>query len=224
MRRRANLGRVGSSLTAGTASIEATRIDGLIRDALYCARLISIAAHGMAEAVYAGLVPGQSTEQIIADRRIRTEGRASSCGNWWLAEGAGGEIAGGLNAYPLDGQLQPPRDDELGEERIRLLRPVVELEAEAPGTYFVNILAVFPAYRHAGLGVRLLELAESEARAIGMNALSLTTFEADSRLVGYYQRLGFAAVASRPLVPHERLAVAGNFILMVKQLGEEGQA
>lgn len=191
-------------------------------DALSCAQLLSIASHGMAEALYADLVPGQATEQIIADRRIRTEGRASSSRNWWVAEDAGGRIAGGLNAYPMDGKVQPPRDDELGEERIRLFRPVVELEAEAPGTYFVNVLAVFPEYRHGGLARRLIALAESEARAVGMRALSLTTFEDDTRLVGYYQRLGFALVASRPLVPHERLQVAGNFILMVKQLGDPG--
>jgi ribosomal protein S18 acetylase RimI-like enzyme len=187
-------------------------------DALTCARLLSIAAHGMAEAVYADLVPGQTTEQIIADRRIRTEGRASSSRNWWVADTPGGEIAGGLNAYPLDGKVQPPRDDQLGEERLRLIRPVVELEAEAPRTFLINVLAVFPEYRHAGLARRLIAFAESEARAEGMRAVSLTTFEDDTRLVAYYQRLGFRAVASRPLVPHERLQIAGNFILMIKQL------
>lgn len=187
-------------------------------DALTCARLLSIASHGMAEAIYADLVPGQSTEQIIADRRIRTEGRASSFRNWWVAEAVGGEIAGGLNAYPIDGKVQPPRDQELDAGRLELLAPVVALEAEAPGTYFVNILAVFPAYRHAGLARRLLALAEEEALALGLRVLSLTTFEEDARLVGYYRRLGFDVVASRPLVPHVRLEIAGNFILMVKRL------
>jgi ribosomal protein S18 acetylase RimI-like enzyme len=187
-------------------------------DALVCARLLSIAAHGMAEAVYAGLVPGQTTEEVIAERRIRAEGRASSSRNWWVAEDASGAIAGGLNAYPLDGELRPVRDDHLPAERAGLLRPVVELEAEAPGTFFVNVLAVFPEYRHAGLARRLIALAEREAQGAGLRALSLTTFEQDTRLVGYYRRLGFAAVAARPLVPHARLEVAGNFILMLKPI------
>lgn len=193
-------------------------------DALACARLLLVATHGMAEAVYADLVPGRPTEEIIAERRIRIEGLASSWGNWWVASGAAGEIAGGLNAYPLDGKTRPLRDGGLGAERLRLFAPVVELEGEAPGTYFINVLAVFPAYRRAGLARRLIALAAGEARASGMTALSLTTFEEDTRLVDYYRGLGFAVVASRPLVPQEGLQVAGNWVLMVRRLGDRGLA
>lgn len=47
-------------------------------DALSCARLLLMASHGLAEAVFGDLIPGQPTDQIIATRRIEPEGRSSS--------------------------------------------------------------------------------------------------------------------------------------------------
>ena len=152
-------------------------------DSLACARLLVMASHGMAEAVFRDLIPGQPTEQIIATRRIEPEGRSSSYTNWWVVEGDHSEIAGGMNAYALKENVRPAREELLTDERIRILRPMIELDAEAAGTFFINILAVFPEYRHAGLGRRLIALAVQKAREAGTVAVSLTTFEDDSRLV-----------------------------------------
>ena len=193
-----------------------------LTDALSCARLLSMASHGMAEAVFRDLIPGQTTEQIIADRRIKPEGKAASYRNWWVAEGSHGEVAGGMNAYPLDGSWQSARDDLLTEERLRVLRPMIELDAEAAGSYFINILAVFPEYRHAGIARRLIELACNEARKAGMAAVSLATFEDDARLIDYYLGIGFRVAASRPLEPHECLLSAGNLVMMTMPAAWEG--
>ncbi|WP_290739985.1 GNAT family N-acetyltransferase [Amaricoccus sp.] len=183
-------------------------------DALSCAQLLLMAAHGMAEAVFSDLVPGLSTEQIIASHRIEPEGRPSSHTNWWVVEGDHSDIAGGMNAYALREVFRPSREEVLTDERIRMLRPMIELNAEATGTFYINALAVFPEYRHAGFGRRLIALAVQGAREAGMAAVSLTTFEDDRRLVSYYRKIGFAAVASRPLQPHARLQAKGNVILM----------
>jgi GNAT superfamily N-acetyltransferase len=183
-------------------------------DGLSCARLVLMASHGMAEAVFRDLVPGQPTEQIITERRIRPEGKTTSFTNWWVAEDHHRVVAGGINAYPLDGRTGPTRDELLTPERIRVLAPMIELDAEAAGTYFINILAVFPEHRHAGIARRLIALAVEEARKAEMAAVSLTTFEDDARLVAYYLGVGFTVAASRPIVPHECLLCAGNLVLM----------
>lgn len=183
-------------------------------DALSCAQLLLMASHGLAEAVFRDLIPGQPTDQIIATRRIEPEGRSSSYTHWWVAEGDHAEIAGGINAYALTGDFLPVREELLTEERIRLLRPMIELDAEATGSYFINILAVFPEYRHAGLGRRLIAFAIQKAREAGCTAVSLTTFEDDSRLISYYRRIGFTTIASRPIHPHELLHARGNLVLM----------
>ena len=168
----------------------------------------------MAEAVFRDLIPGQPTEQIIADRRIKPEGRSSSYTNWWVAEDRHCNVAGGINAYPLDGNCRPTREELLTEERIKVLMPMIELDAEAAGTFFINIVAVFPEHRHAGIARRLIALAVEEARKAGMAAVSLTTFEDDTRLIAYYLGIGFTVAASRPIVPHECLLSTGNLILM----------
>ena len=164
-------------------------------------------------------VPGQTTEQIIADHRIKQEGKASSYRNWWVAEGSHGEVAGGMNAYPLDGSWQSARDHLLTEDRLRVLRPMIELDAEAAGSFFINIVAVFPEYRHAGLARRLIGLACEKARTAGIAAVSLTTFEDDARLIAYYLGIGFRVAASRSLEPHECLLSAGNLVMMTMPIG-----
>lgn len=186
-----------------------------VNDATPCARLLAMASHGLAEAVFAGLLPGQSTERIIAEHRIKPEGKLSSFRNWWVADAGQGVVAGGANMYPLDGTRQSAREDMLTEDRLRILRPMIELDAEAAGTFFINIVAVFPPYRRGGVARRMIGLAHEQARAAALPFVSLTTFEHDVRLVDYYRRIGFAVVASRPLERHERLLVAGDLVLMM---------
>ena len=183
-------------------------------DALACARLFIMASHGIAEAVYRDLIPGKPTEQIIGERRVRPEGRSSSYTNWWVAEDRQGSVAGGINIYPLDERGRSMPEELLTEERIKVIMPLIELDAEAAGTFFINAFAVFPEHRHAGIGRELIALAFDEARKAGMAAVTLSTFEDDDRLIDYYRSFGFVVTASRPLVPHEYISSAGNLILM----------
>ena len=187
---------------------------GKPEDARACAQLFIMASHGIAEAVYRDLIPGQTTEQIIGERRIRPEGRLSSYTHWRVAEDGFRNIAAGINALPYDDMGQSSPDELLTEERIRVIAPLLELDAKAAGTYFINVVAVFPEYRHAGIARRLISLAFDDAKKAGIATVSLTTFEEDRRLVEYYCGLGFAVAASRPIVPHECLACGGNLILM----------
>jgi ribosomal protein S18 acetylase RimI-like enzyme len=103
----------------------------------------------------------------------------------------------------------------LTEERLKVLAPMIELDAGAAGTFYINDVAVFPAYRHAGIGRELIELAFAEAKKAGLSGVSLTTFEEDRRLVDYYRGFGFSVVASRPIVSHECIEFGSNLILMI---------
>ena len=105
------------------------------------------------------------------------------------------------------------------EDRLRVLRPMIELDAEAAGSFFINIVAVFPEYRHAGLARRLIGLACEKARTAGIAAVSLTTFEDDARLIPYYLGIGFRVAASRSLEPHECMLSAGNLVMMTMPIG-----
>src|SRR6202158_4965245 len=181
-------------------------------DALTCARLFIMAGPGISDALYRDLIPGLTTEQIIADRRIRPEGRSASYTNWWLAQDGNRNIAGGLLAYPLDQGGRSAPEVLLTEERLKVLAPMIELDAGAAGTFYINDVAVFPEYRHAGIGRKLIDLAFAEAKKAGLPGVSLTTFEEDRRLVDYYRGFGFSVVASRPIVPHACIQFGGNLI------------
>jgi len=53
-----------------------------------------------------------------------------------------------------------------------------------------------------------------EARKAGISAVSLISFDDDTRLINYYLGMGFSVIASRPIVPHECLLSTGNLVLM----------
>ncbi len=173
-----------------------------------------MAGHGISDAIYRDLIPGLATEQIIADRRIRPKGRSASYTNWWVAEDSNHKVVGGILAYPLDEGGRSAPEVLLTEERLKVLAPMIELDAEAAGTFYINDVAVFPEYRHAGIARRLIEVAFDEAKKANLPAVSLATFEEDRRLVDYYRGFGLSVVATRPIVPHECIQFGGNLILM----------
>jgi ribosomal protein S18 acetylase RimI-like enzyme len=97
-----------------------------------------------------------------------------------------------------------------------MVRPLVELEAEAPGTWYINALAAFPHYRGRGFGTRLLHEAERIARSVDAPALSLIVADDNLGAKRLYERTGYRAVARRPLVPFPGLGHTGNWVLMTK--------
>ena len=81
-------------------------------------------------------------------------------------------------------RLEAPTPDEtagLGDLP-EPLRPFAELEARVPGSFYVNALAVFDAYRDSGIGTRLLQAAAGRATALGCPRLSLMVFSQLIRL------------------------------------------
>ena len=56
--------------------------------------------------------------------------------------------------------------------------PLQELENLAPGTWYVNVLAVLPAFRGAGLGTKLLGLADDTGRKLGKRGMSVIVSDA----------------------------------------------
>src|SRR4029077_17394788 len=119
------------------------------------------------------------------------------------------------NAPILLIQCIPP---EVGSARIlkdsgNVLAPLIELDVEAGGAFYINDVAVFPAYWHAGIARNLIALAFSEAKKADLAAVSLAAFEEGRRLVDYYRGIGFGVIASRPIVPHARITFGGNLFL-----------
>jgi ribosomal protein S18 acetylase RimI-like enzyme len=117
----------------------------------------------------------------------------------------------GLNIpYPIEGESEPdPHPDPV-------LAPYRQLEA--PNSYYICGLAVFPDYRQRGIATHLMQLAEQQAIAKGLPQVSLIVFEQNTRAKRLYDRLGYREIKRAAVVPHPLIEASGDALLMVKLL------
>ena len=187
-------------------------------DCYRIAELFRICSGGVADYVWSTMAdeyPGLSLTEIGA-RRYAREDIPFSYRNCVVAE-VGGEVVGMLVAFPIavpaPDAREPDARAEGAPDRPDVLAPYGELEV--PGSYYVCGMAVLPGHRNRGLGTRLLAIAQAEARARGLETLSLLAFEQNRDAVRLYERNGFVVVDRRPVVPHELIHYTGDALLMV---------
>lgn len=178
-------------------------------DAADLARLADLAGEGLPSRLWAGLAaPGEDVWTIGARRAMRDEG-AFSWRNATMAE-LGGAAAGALIAYGV-GDAPEPLDDLPA-----LARPLQELENLAPGSRYVNVIAVYPAFRGRGVARRLM--AEAEAAAVGAAEMSLIVADRNAAAMGLYRALGYRERARRAIVAQGWPTESTEWVLMVKPL------
>lgn len=185
-----------------------------LADTSALAVLIDIAGDGMPNAMWRALAaPGQSTLEVGRARARREEGGFSYC-NAVVAEVAG-EVAACLVGYRLDDPYQLPDFADLPD----LVRPLVTLEAKAPGSWYVNVLATFAEFRGQGIGAGLLRAAEAEGRKGNAPAMSIIVGSWNAGAARLYQRAGYADVAREPAILPPGFSHKGDWVLMVRSFG-----
>ncbi len=168
-------------------------------------------AHGgWNEAMYDGLVPGQSVEEIIQSEFAQPD-TTYFYENHWIASWDG-QIAGGLHAYPWDDMANDPPNPLIPEERYAIDEPVHCLPA--PGTYYIHALAVYPDFGRKGIGFTLLSLAREQAAEKDFTDLSLYVFAQNVGAVALYERHGYKVAGRSPVVEHPLLRYTGDLLLM----------
>lgn len=183
-------------------------------DAADLARLINMAGEGLPdylwseEAERAGIDP----VQFGAQRAAREDG-GFSYRHARMADIAG-SVAGMALAYRLEDPIETGRTDALPAS----VRPLVELEARAPGSWYVNAVAAYPQFRGQGVGRALMEDCEEAAVAIGATETSLIVASENRGAHRLYLRLGYLELARMPLVQWPGASRGGDWILMVKSL------
>lgn len=182
-----------------------------LRDCAALAILIDIAGEGLPAVLWRGLkAHGQSVLEFGRHRAQREEG-GFSYRNAYMAE-LDGEIAGTLIGYPLDDPYELDGLDEVPE----MVRPLIKLEAEAPGSWYVNVLATFPEFRRRGVGEGLLALADRKAEETAAPSLSIIVGSWNEEATRLYRRRGYAETARQEALPAAEWAQRGDWILMVK--------
>lgn len=180
-------------------------------DAPAIARLFLVASDGLAEYIWSQLAePGEDLATVGA-RRYARKGVAFSYQNCTMVE-QGGAILGMLHAFPMeqDSLAEPVADP--------VLRPYSELEDY--GSLYISALAVVEAARGAGLGTRLLEEADAQARTRNLTRVSLICFEKNEGAMKLYLRHGYRSLDRRAIVSHSCLHYSeGDAILLAKEVG-----
>ena len=154
--------------------------------------------------------PGMTPLAFGSERARRPEGNFSYR-NVVICE-QNGQVAGMLLGMP---QPDPYPLPDLGELPPQV-RPLIELEALAPGSYYVNAVAAFDHCRGQGVGTRLMAAAESLARKAQIGTLSLIVASENHDAARLYQRLGYQNRSRRAVVPYAGALHGGDWILMTK--------
>lgn len=179
-------------------------------DADHLVRFINMAADDLPLHFWQKSVGPDGDPLAWGRERAARETGSFSYRNAWLAE-VEGEVAACLLGYPA---AMEPEPIEPGTPPIFV--PLLELEAMAPGSWYLNVLATYPAFRGRGLGSALLARAEAVTRQAGRSTVSLIAEDTHLDALRLYRAKGFREIARRPVVKEDWPVEASEWILFTK--------
>jgi ribosomal protein S18 acetylase RimI-like enzyme len=182
-------------------------------DADALAALVNHAGEGMPLWLWETMrEPGETAWDVGRRRAAREEG-SFSYRNALVAD-IDGRAVGALIGYaqpaepaPIDYAAMPP-----------MFVPLQELENLAPDSWYVNVLAVDPAFRGRGIGGKLLGIADETAALAGRPGLSVIVSDANSGARRLYLRCGYREAATRPMAKDSWPGHGTAWILLTKSL------
>ncbi len=189
-----------------------------INDADHLVALLDAASRRLASWYWSTMSePGQSYFEV-GRNRIRTKTESPTYFKNWLIAELDGRIAGALNGYYIAKPYDPGDISELPD----IYTPMIELEAVAEGTWYLQVASVYREFRGKRIGTAMLSKAEAIARSSGANRLSLMVESANKDAHRLYERFGFTDWASRPFIPFPGSSDKGDWILMGKDVDHAG--
>jgi len=181
------------------------------RDATDITAIVDMAGEGLPAYIWSQIVGvGQSPFEIGRTRAMRSDG-AFSYRNAHIAE-VDNQAAGAVICYPLSDPVDLGNINKMHE----IGRPLALLEAEAPGHCYVTALAVYPEFRRRGVGASLLKNADAIGRTSAPNGMTIIVASENRGARRLYERVGYSAKASRPLVGFPGFKRGGEWVLMTK--------
>lgn len=182
-------------------------------DAAHLVRFINMAADDLPLHFWQKSVGSAGDPWALGKERAARESGSFSYRNAWLAE-QDGQVAACLLGYPAEDTPGP-----IDPDTPAIFVPLLELESLAPGSWYLNVLATYDAFRGKGLGSALLAQAESEALAKGHSTISLIAADTHLDARRLYDARGYHEVARRAVVKGDWQVDATEWILYTKPVG-----
>ncbi|MTH62256.1 GNAT family N-acetyltransferase [Paracoccus litorisediminis] len=182
-------------------------------DAAHLARFINMAADDLPLHFWRKTVGPDGDSWALGQERAARETGNFSYHNAWLAE-VDGAVAACLLGYAAEDQPGP-----IDPDTPPIFVPLLELEALVPGSWYLNVLATYEAFRGKGLGSALLAYAEVIAAAAGHDTISLIAEDTHQDALRLYTAKGYRQVARRPVVKDDWDVDASEWILFTKPVG-----
>ncbi len=184
--------------------------DAKAADAEHLVRFINMAADDLPLHFWRKSVGEAGDPWAYGRERAARDGGNFSYRNAWLAE-VDGQVAACLLGYPAE-----DAPEAIDPDTPPIFVPLLELEALAPGAWYLNVLATYEAFRAKGCGSALLAHAEAVARAAGHKTISLIAADTHLDALRLYRAKGFCEVARRPVVRGDWQVDATEWILFTK--------
>lgn len=181
-------------------------------DAEHLVRFINMAADDLPLHFWTKSVGPEGDPWAYGQERAARETGGFSYRNAWLAE-VDGAVAACLLGYPAEDEPAP-----IDPDTPPIFVPLLELEALAPGSWYLNVLATYERFRGRGCGSVLLAHAEEVTRGLGRKTISLIAEDTHLEALRLYQSKGYREVARRPVVKGDWAVDASEWILFIKTL------
>lgn len=179
------------------------------RDGADLAVLIDIAAEGLSSFFWREAVgEAQSPLERGRERALREDAGFSY--RHALMVDMDGAVAATMVSYLLLGETPDFSDVPA------VIRPLMELEQQAAGYWYVNVLAVYREFRGRGLGTLLLRQADQIGKAAGAAGAALIVASGNEGAERLYRRAGFDEVARKKAVDYPGGRNGQDWILMTK--------
>lgn len=182
-------------------------------DASEMVALIDCAGCGMPLWVWQGMRTDETSVLEVGRKRAMRDEGSFSYRNAHILEDMG-QVMGMLIGYPID----DPYDMGDVEKTPEAFRPLAELEAQVPGSWYVNVVAVHAEHRGRGLGSRLLGHAEYVARQTRNGTMSIIFESRNLKAYRLYERLGYREAARRSRVSFPGDATHSEEWILLKKL------
>lgn len=120
--------------------------------------------------------------------------------------------------------LADPRQRMLVAEASGRLIGCVQVADRGNGLAYLGLLTVDPALQAAGLGRRLVGVAEATAQSFGATRMEMTVIRQRGELIAYYERRGYRATGDERPFPYgdERVGMPMRpdltFVVLAKEL------